>query len=82
MGLFMDMGTLSLASGAFMAGVFGMNLMHGVEEHPHAFFIISGSMVTFMASVLGKEVASSLSIVYQNRFYILGIVMQYNTVQC
>jgi len=53
MGLFMDMGTLSLASGAFMAGVFGMNLLHGIEEHPHAFLLVSGSMVTFMLTLLG-----------------------------
>merc|ERR1712135_240026 len=37
MSLFMEMGTLSLASGAVVAGVFGMNLTHGFEESPIAF---------------------------------------------
>ena len=52
MGLFMDMGTLSLASGAFLAGVFGMNLLHGIEEHPLAFYLVSGSMLTSMITIL------------------------------
>ena len=47
----MDMGAVSLTTGAFLTGIFGMNLLNGMEEHPCAFFIVSGSMVAFMVSV-------------------------------
>ena len=53
MSLFMEMGTLSLATGAVIAGVFGMNLLHGVEDSPTAFFVITGAMTALMASVFG-----------------------------
>ena len=53
MSLFMEMGTLSLASGAVIAGVFGMNLLHGVEESPTAFYFVAGGMAAFMVAVYG-----------------------------
>ena len=31
----MEMGALALGSGAVVGGIFGMNLTHGLEEHPH-----------------------------------------------
>ena len=53
MSLFMEMGTLSLATGAVIAGIFGMNLLHGVEESPTAFFLTTGAMVMLMGAVFG-----------------------------
>ena len=55
MGIFMDMGTLSLGVGACAAGMFGMNLQHGIEEHHYAFFMVSGGMVTLMSAIYGGE---------------------------
>ena len=34
MSLMMEMGALALGSGAVVGGVFGMNLVSGLEEHP------------------------------------------------
>ena len=53
MSLFMEMGTLSLASGAVIAGVFGMNLLHGMEESSTAFYLTSGAMMAIMLAVFG-----------------------------
>jgi len=52
--LFMDMATLSLASGALVAGGMGMNLTNGFEEHPTAFYVTSGATLTFMAFLFAK----------------------------
>jgi len=49
MSLFMEMGGLALGSGAVVGGIFGMNLPHGLEEHPTAFFMALGG-ITFMMS--------------------------------
>ena len=46
--LFMDMATLSLASGALVAGAMGMNLTNGFEEHPTAFYVTSSATLTLM----------------------------------
>merc|ERR1712168_1715039 len=40
--LFMEMGAVALGSGAVAGGVFGMNLTHGLEDHPTAFLITLG----------------------------------------
>ena len=34
----MEMGALALGSGAVVGGVFGMNLVNGLEEHPQGQF--------------------------------------------
>ena len=34
----MEMGALTLGSGAVVGGVFGMNLVSGLEEHPQGEF--------------------------------------------
>ena len=34
MSLMMEMGALALGSGSVVVGVFGMNLVSGLEEHP------------------------------------------------
>ena len=38
MSLMMEMGALALGSGAVVGGVFGMNLVSGLEEHPQGEF--------------------------------------------
>jgi len=51
MSLFMEMGALALGSGAVVGGVFGMNLPHGLEEHPTAFFMALGGMTVMMSGI-------------------------------
>ena len=53
LGLFMEMGALSLGSGAVVAGGFGMNLTHGMEAHPTAFYLTCGGIGTLMGGVFG-----------------------------
>lgn len=55
--LVVSLGSLSVASGAFGAGVFGMNLWHGWEEHPAAFAfvtegLVGGASLIFLVSYL------------------------------
>ena len=40
-------------SGAVVAGGFGMNLTHGLEDHPTAFCITSGATVALMTALFG-----------------------------
>lgn len=56
MGLFMEMGTLAVGSGALVAGTFGMNLTHGFEEHPTAFYVTTGGILFVITSVFGMTV--------------------------
>lgn len=51
MSLFMEMGALALGSGAVVGGVFGMNLPHGLEENPTAFFMALGGMTVMMSGI-------------------------------
>lgn len=51
MSLMMEMGALALGSGAVVGGIFGMNLTHGLEEHPHAFFVALGGMGVMMTGI-------------------------------
>ena len=51
MSLFMEMGALALGSGAVVGGIFGMNLTHGLEEHPTAFYITLAGMSVIMTSI-------------------------------
>ena len=51
MSLFMEMGALALGSGAVVGGIFGMNLPHGLEEHPTAFFMALGGMTVMMSGI-------------------------------
>lgn len=41
----LTMATVSLALGAFGASIFGMNLQSGLEHHPQAFQVVSGSLI-------------------------------------
>lgn len=45
------MGTFALASGAFLCSMFGMNLHSGWEEHPEAFWAISGLSLSAAAAL-------------------------------
>jgi len=51
MSLFMEMGALAMGSGAVVGGIFGMNLTHGLEEHPTAFFMALGGMTVMMSGI-------------------------------
>lgn len=54
MSLFMEMGTLSIGSGALIAGIFGMNLTHGLEADPVAFYVTCGGISTVVLVILTK----------------------------
>jgi len=41
--VYLNIATVSLAAGGVVAGVFGMNLLSGLEEDPHAFAITSAA---------------------------------------
>ena len=53
MSLFMDMGCVVFAFGAFVTGLFGMNLSNSLEEYPYAFLtvalILGAGMITIFA---------------------------------
>jgi len=51
MSLMMEMGALALGSGAVVGGVFGMNLVSGLEEHPQAFLTVLGGMGLMMGGI-------------------------------
>jgi len=51
MSLMMEMGALALGSGAVVGGVFGMNLVSGLEEHPQAFLTVLGGMGLMMCGI-------------------------------
>merc|ERR1712223_1697989 len=58
MSLFMEMGMFSIAVPALLAGIGGMNMTHGFEEHPIAFYLTCGGMVactsTFFSILYGR----------------------------
>jgi len=41
----LNLAAISVASGGLVAGAFGMNLVHGMEDHPFAFWIVSVAAV-------------------------------------
>lgn len=41
--VFLNLGAVSVASAACFAGLFGMNLLSGIEEDPYAFWVVSGA---------------------------------------
>uniref|UniRef100_A0A0K2UMS4 Magnesium transporter MRS2 homolog, mitochondrial n=1 Tax=Lepeophtheirus salmonis TaxID=72036 RepID=A0A0K2UMS4_LEPSM len=51
MSLFMEIGTLSAGTGALVGGILGMNLSNGFEEHPTAFFLVSGGTGILMLTI-------------------------------
>lgn len=46
MSLVVSLGALSASTTATGAGLFGMNLMSGLESNPHAFYAVSGSLLS------------------------------------
>lgn len=48
--VFLNLGAVSVGTGGLVAGAFGMNLLTGIEDHPLAFWFVSGSAVA--ASIL------------------------------
>merc|ERR1719430_72050 len=51
MSLVMEMGALALGSGAVVGGLFGMNLVSGLENHPTAFLTVLGGMGLMMGGI-------------------------------
>ena len=44
--------TMGFGLGALIAGIYGMNLYNGLEQHPYAFYIVSGSSVVFITGIV------------------------------
>jgi hypothetical protein len=53
MSLYMEMGTMAIGTGALTAGIFGMNLTHGLEEHSTAFFTTCGGILIMVGGTFG-----------------------------
>ena len=49
--LYMDMGTVALATGGLTAGIFGMNLTSGIESHETAFYLATGGIAFSALSI-------------------------------
>jgi len=60
MELLLSINTVAIASGALVAGAFGMNLTSGIEHHPYAFYYSS-------AALLGMSVVTRYFFVRQCR---------------
>ena len=55
MGLQMEMAAVALGSGAVAGGVFGMNLINGLESDPAAFWVAMGGISCVMTAIfIGK----------------------------
>ena len=65
MSLFMEMGTMAIGCGALTAGIFGMNLTHGFESHPTAFYVTCGGIGLAVGSMFG---------IFSRRFAILSLI--------
>ncbi|CAN8073944.1 unnamed protein product [Agarophyton chilense] len=48
--IFLNLGAVSVGVGGLVAGLFGMNLLTGIEEDPAAFWIVSG--LSFATSIM------------------------------
>lgn len=55
--VYLNLGMLSLSSGAFCSGLFGMNLTSHMEDHPYAFYLVSSSLLGFSAFAFFVAVA-------------------------
>jgi len=53
MGLLIEILAVSLAFGAVIGGIFGMNLKNHMEGSNHAFMILLGAMLVMMATIFG-----------------------------
>ena len=61
MSLFLEVGAVALGSGAVVGGVFGMNLLHGLESHPTAFYITLGGISLVMSAIVAGNILHFLS---------------------
>ncbi|CAF1269580.1 unnamed protein product [Adineta ricciae] len=52
--------TMSLGMGAFIAGIFGMNLTNGLEQNPYAFYAITGTSIVLISGVVVRAFARLL----------------------
>ena len=43
--------SMGLGLGAFVAGLYGMNFAHGFEESPYAFYVVTGTTCCFIAGI-------------------------------
>eukprot|EP01006_Ploeotia_vitrea_P006546 TRINITY_DN13702_c0_g1_i1.p1 TRINITY_DN13702_c0_g1~~TRINITY_DN13702_c0_g1_i1.p1 ORF type:complete len:314 (-),score=156.13 TRINITY_DN13702_c0_g1_i1:3-815(-) len=48
----MTMGTLGFAAGSMVAGIFGMNLTHGFEDHPTFFYMTTGVIFIMSSAIM------------------------------
>ncbi|CAF1403774.1 unnamed protein product [Rotaria magnacalcarata] len=44
--------TMGFGIGAFITGIYGMNLFNGIEQNPYAFYIITGSSFCFISGII------------------------------
>ncbi|CAF0987173.1 unnamed protein product [Adineta ricciae] len=49
--------TMSLGMGAFIAGTFGMNLTNGIEQNPYAFYAITGTSIVLIGGAIVRAFA-------------------------
>ena len=50
--LIMEMLAVTAGSGAVIGSIFGMNLLSGIENHPSAFYWVTGGTTLIMSSIL------------------------------
>ena len=48
----MEMLAVTAGSGAVIGSIFGMNLLSGIENHPSAFYWVTGGTTLIMSSIL------------------------------
>ncbi|CAF2588185.1 unnamed protein product [Rotaria sp. Silwood2] len=44
--------TMGFGVGAFVTGMYGMNLLNGFEQHPYAFYIVTGTTCCFICGII------------------------------
>ena len=52
--------TMGLGVGAFIAGVFGMNFSTGLEQHPSAFYLLTGASIFLMTGIVAMAMTRLL----------------------
>ena len=57
MSLFLEVGAVALGSGAVVGGVFGMNLLNGLESHPSAFYVTLGGISLVMSAIFAGTIS-------------------------
>ena len=52
--------SMGLGIGALVAGIYGMNVTHGLEQNSNGFYIITGTTLSFIGSVIAIGMVRSL----------------------